>query len=310
VTDLKISQLPGAATPLTGAELIELVQSGANVQSTVGALAPAPTTSATFGNPNAPFNVGFGSHLKWNVAVANFAGVMVPVATCGDTGTTYTTGFGSLTAQHPNPGGATVYAASNMGIITSTAATNSAADINNGGDFGVNSSEQMWRVLSPALPISGFTMVFYGGIDAMPSLGALFFGMSATNGSLPQNQVPSALLNCIGFSKDSGDTNIQFIINNGAGSATKTDTGIPVANIIRHMLKIVITADVLGNVVASLTDVEAGGSGTVSYSVATATAKLPAANASVQPHYWASTQGQATAVGIATRASILSAGFI
>ncbi len=304
----KISQMPAAAA-LTGAELVEVVQGGVNAQTTVSALAPVPSVSGVFGNPNAPFGSGFGSHIKWHYAVASFAGVLVPVAAQGETGSTYNTGFGALTAQHPNPGGATIYATSGMGIITSTAATNSAADINNGGDFGVNSAQQMWRVLNPALPISGFTMVFYGGIDAMPAAGALFFGMAATNGSLPQTTVPSALLNCIGFSKDGGDANIQFIYNNGGGSATKTDTGIPAANIVRHMLKIVITCDVLGNVTAALTDLESGGSGTVSYSVPTATVKLPLANTSVQPHYWAGTAAQSVAVGIATRASIVTGGF-
>lgn len=73
-----------------------------------------------------------------------------------------------------------------------------------------------------------------GGFDFSARFGAtvivtaqrLAVGLSA---AVMTTNEPSAIINCALFAKDSGDTNIQFMVNDGSGNATKSDTGIPYA---------------------------------------------------------------------------------
>lgn len=74
--------------------------------------------------------------------------------------------------------------------------------------------------------LGGFFAVFRFGLNAVTVTNRLFVGMSVTANDLGLgvNQ-PSALLNMFGFGCDSGDTNIQFMHNDGSGAATKIDLG-------------------------------------------------------------------------------------
>lgn len=93
-------------------------------------------------------------------------------------------------------------------------------------------SQASWRIAAAAYFTSttagmgGFYFVLRFCNDTIASTGdRLFMGMSAGSGALA-NVDPSTLINSCGMGCDAGDTgNWQFMTNNGAGTATKTDLG-------------------------------------------------------------------------------------
>ena len=58
--------------------------------------------------------------------------------------------------------------------------------------------------------------------------GQVFIGLRASNAALSTE--PSAITNMLGVGKDIGDTNWQFMRNDGSGTATKVDLGVAIAN--------------------------------------------------------------------------------
>lgn len=64
------------------------------------------------------------------------------------------------------------------------------------------------------------------GCNQLPTNPRFFLGYSRAT-VVGSTSEPSALLNIAAFAKDSTDTNLQFMVNDGAGVATKVDTGIP-----------------------------------------------------------------------------------
>jgi hypothetical protein len=295
MADLKISQLPAAAA-LTGSELIELVQSGNNVQSTAGAIASSASPTTTLANQGI-----------WWTTFPSIAGGLAGVSNVG-------TGGGSpswvpnvsAVNQAANNAGATIAAATQMGTFTSAAGANSAADIVSSGP-----AVNMIRAFSNGLPIAGFSMTLFFAFTTTVSTEQCFFGYSPGSGNLSGSQVPSALTNMIGLGRDSGDTNLQFMINNGSGSAAKTDLGVTLASLANKMLKLVITCDSVGNCAISLTNIESGGGLVSSVSYPTATAKLPVAGATAQvgPRMHVNNGGTASAVAFGIAQSYFTAGF-
>lgn len=79
------------------------------------------------------------------------------------------------------------------------------------------------------------TTAFFGGFDLRIRMGAsqlptgprLFLGLN--QGGAITTAEPSSFTIMCGFGKDSTDTNIQFMVNDSSGTATKTDTGIAFA---------------------------------------------------------------------------------
>jgi hypothetical protein len=88
-----------------------------------------------------------------------------------------------------------------------------------GGWFGV------WRIVQVAVP-AGCMM---------------FAGLQASTAALGAVTTPSSLLNMVGIGYDSGDTNLQVMVNDGAGTATKVDLGasFPVRTT-SHFLELVL----------------------------------------------------------------------
>jgi len=279
----------------------------------IPALTAPPGQYAINGNPSASFSSGFGSVMRWTTTECTGAGSLAAGTGSGGNGPAWssagsTGGFAGFAAV---PGATTIFAASaNARLATATGSANQQSELD-GGLFGSALEQSMFRLLSPALPVGGFALVWYGGFDSGITGNTMFVGIGPSGAALAGNQVPSAILNCVGFSKDTGDTNIQFIYNNNSGTATKTDTGMTWIGIQDHMLKMYITCDVLGNVVATLTDLESGGQGTVTYNIPTATAKLPVANATLMPRFYISTGTATTApVKIAFNWISTASGFI
>ena len=100
--------------------------------------------------------------------------------------------------------------------VVSAATTNSAAEEK-------ATVLQCWRGNS-----TGFGGFFFSTRFATWSSTALqrwFFGLLGTVSAISTSQDPATLTNCIGIGCASGDNNLQFLTNDGAGSCTKTDLG-------------------------------------------------------------------------------------
>jgi hypothetical protein len=309
MSNQKISQLP-AASALTGTELVELVQSGANVQSTpaaLAALAPAPNVFSVMGNPTqtpAQFAAaGFGSQGIWFTMFSQIGGGFGGSGNAGSSG--WVINSGTNTNQALNASGANIATATQMGLVTSAAGANSAADITNN-----NPAVNMIRGMANGLPIAGFTMTLYFALTTAIASEQCFFGYAQGTGGYPGTQVPSAVNNMIGLARDTADTNLQFMINNASGTASKTDLGVTLASLAGKMLRLVITCDNVGNCAITLSNMESGG---LSYSVSypTATAKLPAVGATTQyaPRFHCNNGGTASAVAFGISAAYFTVGF-
>lgn len=73
--------------------------------------------------------------------------------------------------------------------------------------------------------VGGFHFVLtWSPATGVVSTHRAFAGMTSSNAA-PTDVNPSTLLNMIGMGYDSADTNIQFMNNDGSGTATKTDLG-------------------------------------------------------------------------------------
>lgn len=284
MADQKISQLL-AASPLTGAELIELVQGGANVQSTAAAV--AAVVAATPASINTIV-----SAQNWFKLVFNGQSAAIPTLASGQAyGTTPANwgnigGFGSF--GH-NPAATSIWLSLARVQHSSAAAINSAVEL-------FNSNANTWspsiRKASGGAPVAGFSFTWFGSFVATKTDQTVFVGLSASPvaSALGGSLVPSAMVNAVGFGKDTGDANLQFMVNNGAGSAAKTDTGVTMASIQGHFVSVTISCDTVGALItATLTDYETGGIGVKTFTVADGATKNPVVDVVMGPHIYAGT---------------------
>jgi hypothetical protein len=313
----KISQMPEAAS-LTGSELIELVQSGVNVQSTVSALAAAASGAfAGNGNPNGVLSAALANQLFWLASEPSLTASGQLNAICnGDAASAWHyTGSGAVgTGQAPSGSGANLAASVNMGWLNTTSVANTTYELNNTSFYTSNPELTLYRVLTNGLPIAGFTMTIYFSMLLVVSTETLFIGFAPSGGNgsygaFPTNQVMANLLNCVGLGFDNGDTNVSFIYNNGSGTATKSSLGVTPASLASQLLKLVLTCDGAGNINFTLYNLESGGN-TYSLSLPTATAKLPVANQLVQPHIFVGNGGTASNARLGIKNIFITTGFM
>lgn len=310
MTDLKISQLPGA-TALTGAELIELVQGGVNVQSTTSAL--AGSLFSLFGNPNGgALNASLANQFAWVTGFPSVPGAVYNSQTNIGTGTPWSS-VGTLSSQSLNGGGANLGSSVQLLIQTSSSAANGSCDLYNAVFNSTNpASIALVRLASSGLLIGGFTMTLYFVLTTTIVGEQIFMGFVPGLGAIAGTTTPSNLTNMIGLAKDSTDTNLQFMINNGAGVASKTSLGVTHTSLQGHLLRLVITCDGAGNCATTLSDLESGGQ-TYTISYPAATTKLPAvfssAGGQVEPHIHINNGGNAAAVAYGLQALFITGGF-
>lgn len=268
-----------------------------------------PSAFTAFGNPNAfPLNSGLSFQLKWATAVPSTpGGGGLNGISSGGTAPGWTA-TGSTTGQNFNGAGANLAATVQLGIFTSSAAANSTAEhIATLFNATIPSAYPCVRILSNGLPVAGFTMALYFVFTTVIANEQVFFGFCPGTAGLGGSQVPSALLNMIGLGRDTADTNLQFMINNGAGTASKTDLGVTLASLANKLLRLVITCDGVGNCSIVLSNMESGGSQfTANYPAATA--KLPAANVLVEPHWHINNGGTAASVAYGVSSGYITVG--
>lgn len=73
--------------------------------------------------------------------------------------------------------------------------------------------------------LGGFYIVFRVGFAAQPSDFRFFMGLSSTTTALTAGE-PSSVTNLLGIGLDSGDSAVQFMHNDGSGTATKSSSAL------------------------------------------------------------------------------------
>lgn len=126
----------------------------------------------------------------------------------------------SSVGQNPVPTAATLFAGCTGVLGTSAAAINTIIQ------SGLrNSQNRSYYQASGNAKMAGFQSGILGGFSASRVGARFFIGFCTVQSSLPSAE-PSSRFNMVGFGADSTDTDLQFMYNNGVGSATKIDLGI------------------------------------------------------------------------------------
>lgn len=86
-----------------------------------------------------------------------------------------------------------------------------------------------WVVSSSTAGVGGWLWSARFGVSQIPTGPRLWAGVTFTSYVGATTDPSSIGTHAAFFGKDSADTNIQLMLNNNAGNATKTDTGIPLA---------------------------------------------------------------------------------
>jgi hypothetical protein len=125
------------------------------------------------------------------------------------------------------------------------------------------------------------------------STGKLAVGLVSTTATVGMGSgvQPSAQVNCIMLGADEGDTNLQFMHNDGTGTCTKVDLGVAKTALSSSLLDLYILLDRNGNAKISLHNLENGNK----YS-ADITTDLPADNTLMYPKMFTGNGATATAV--------------
>jgi hypothetical protein len=278
------------ATSLTGAELLIVSASGVPEYATVSqvaALAQPPQFGASSTSPSTLFGAGsFAGNLLWATFFPTLAGggLLAGTTNTNSGAAAWSNLNGTYSAQQVNGAGTNLAASVGLGIQSTGVTNNSAAEASSTTFSPAGPAIPIMRATSNGLGIAGFTMTMYFVLTTVIAGESIFFGFCTSSSAFGGTQVPSALLNTLGLGKDTGDTNLSWYMNNGSGSATKTSLGVTPASLANQLLRLVITADPLGNCTMTLTNMESGGSTVGTISLPTATAKLPVTNQLLTPH--------------------------
>ena len=126
------------------------------------------------------------------------------------------------------------------------------------------------------------------------SLQRAFFGLYGTKTSIGNVQ-PSSLTNILGFGYDSTDTNLQFMYNDAAGSATKVNTGFS-ARTTTMMLDLYMYCNGAGSVRVKVQRLDADGD----FQGSTYTSNIPSTTTFLNPQIWVNntTTAAAAYVGV------------
>ena len=159
-----------------------------------------------------------------------------------------------------------------------------------------------WRVI-PRTYIHGNT---YGGFKFSCGFGfhagmasgginrRMFVGFQSS-GVAPTDIEPSTVTSCFFFGLDNGDVNIQFMHNDGAGTCTKIDTGLPRPTADQVDFYCVEFLSVAGSSVLNYKIINELNGTMFSGSVST---NLPSNTTALAPRAWLSAGGVSSAVGI------------
>ncbi|HQU83504.1 MAG TPA: hypothetical protein PKY59_10280 [Pyrinomonadaceae bacterium] len=120
------------------------------------------------------------------------------------------------TASHPAITTAGLRAQTRRAIVTSAATANSASEIR-------VAVPQCWR--GDAAGLGGFFFTCRFAFSSVVATQRSFIGLYGSTAAIATTQNPSGITNIIGVGNDLTDTNLQMMVNDGTGTATKVDLG-------------------------------------------------------------------------------------
>lgn len=147
---------------------------------------------------------------------------------------------------------------------------------------------------------SGFNVRMRGGPATGVATSTHRFWMGLKPAANPTDVNPSTLVNMVGIGYDAADTQLQIMVNDGSGTATKVALGasFPKPTSDRSVLyQLDLSCAVAGSSIAyTVTELVSGAttSGTLS-------SDLPVATTMLAPHIYASVGGTSSVIGIAAK---------
>jgi hypothetical protein len=120
------------------------------------------------------------------------------------------------------PSSTSVLSCKNRHLLASTAAINSTALVRMG------NTQASGLIMNDSAYGGGTLLTMVVGFPVYASTQRIFQGYQTSNAAIANNVDISTLVNMFGIGKDTGDTNLQWMHNDGSGTATKVDTGIAV----------------------------------------------------------------------------------
>lgn len=218
----KFSQLPAATLPLSGTEIAAIVQSGESRQVAV----------SEFG--------GGGGASDLAALMLGHAMRFVVVSHFGDL-TVATFGFSAPAEDSPGAVASVPTLAPGTSLRDSIVRyrVNSATTANSGASIrSAQTKDAAFRAISANAKGGGFDLIMLFGWPTAPSGCRYFAGYTPATTIIGGTSNPSALLNCLGFAKDDGDTNLFFIHNDGSGAATKVNLGVAISTVAGKLVRL------------------------------------------------------------------------
>jgi hypothetical protein len=166
---------------------------------------------------------------------------------------------------------------------------------------GIRGNAQQFGLGGTAAGLGGFFFIWRWGVGRGGTISTHrgFAGMRASTAA-PTNVEPSSLTNMIGMGWDAADTNIQFMRNDGTGSATKIDLGasfaVPaVADATMYEIAMFAPPGTTQSLSYLVTDLVTGATAT-----GTVTTDLPATSQLLNPYGFTSVGGTSSVIGFVT----------
>jgi len=120
------------------------------------------------------------------------------------------------------PSSTSVLSCKNRHLLASAAAINSTALVR------VGNTQASGLIMNDSAYGGGTLLTMVVGFPVYASTQRIFQGYQTFNAAIANNVDISTLVNMFGIGKDTGDINLQWMHNDGSGTATKIDTGIAV----------------------------------------------------------------------------------
>lgn len=272
--DVDPCNIPGSSVGVVGATSVSYDNTASMLSGTSAQAALDEINAARFAKVHEAYCSDAGA--AWNVGTAIYS----------------LTQFGASNSVF-FPSNANALAATHAVESVSAAAINSNCGVVGAQDFG-----NVYRAFTGLPKNGGFLADFAFGFKAATGAKSDMRVLVGVNprGSYAANVEPSTMLNCFFLGKDSGDANLQAMVNDGAGTCTKTDLGITAASLMGKLLRLRVYSPPGG---ASMTLNLHNISDDLHY-IVTAVANLPALDTAMALHMIANT-GPTTATAVSIR---------
>lgn len=267
MTNKRIQDLPAGVT-LTGTELLEMEQSAASARTTAQDVANLAIASAVSQVTQAPYIVPeftLQTHRQGRVSPAgSWDNSMMTVTFEGTASVSFADSLVPSSSLYKL-------------TVGMKADTNAGLNTNAGGRMASFNTQQVYMRCSGSHGKGGMKARFTFSFYTSKSDQRVYIGYDNLLGLAQTPTVePSTYTTCVYLGKDSSDTNLQIMFNDGSGTCTKVNTGIAFTSVTQKLLALDMYGTPDGNVLITLRNLDTGGSGTLLGTWNTGTSNIPA----------------------------------